>query len=242
MGSAPRSRRSSTSCVLHETLGVEWLTPDLFRFGASSLLNDVLLQLRSSAPASTGRPTSSRSTDGRTSRSRGADGLPRTGRLGLRTVARGARHRLVRGALRALHRRRAGLSAVALVVHDYLPVHRGAARRGRAGGREGRRRSRWRPRGRRSTLWTQLRGRRAREVHLPDRADRFRSARASSRSPSRWTAASRSRSRATSTFRSPRRTSSTTRAGPTSSSTRSPVVGRGRSASPRRSFPGTSRS
>ena len=33
-------------CVLHETLGEAWLTPDLFRFGASSLLNDVLLQLR----------------------------------------------------------------------------------------------------------------------------------------------------------------------------------------------------
>ena len=33
-------------CVLHETLGREWMTPDLFRFGASSLLNDVLLQLR----------------------------------------------------------------------------------------------------------------------------------------------------------------------------------------------------
>ena len=33
-------------CLLHETLGPDWLTPDLFRFGASSLLNDVLLQLR----------------------------------------------------------------------------------------------------------------------------------------------------------------------------------------------------
>ena len=32
--------------VLYETLGPEWLTPDLFRFGASSLLNDVLLQIR----------------------------------------------------------------------------------------------------------------------------------------------------------------------------------------------------
>jgi deoxyribose-phosphate aldolase len=32
--------------VLYETLGAEWLTPDLFRFGASSLLNDVLLQIR----------------------------------------------------------------------------------------------------------------------------------------------------------------------------------------------------
>jgi len=32
--------------VLYETLGGEWMTPDLFRFGASSLLNDVLMQLR----------------------------------------------------------------------------------------------------------------------------------------------------------------------------------------------------
>jgi deoxyribose-phosphate aldolase len=31
---------------LHETLGPEWLTPDLYRIGASSLLNDVLMQLR----------------------------------------------------------------------------------------------------------------------------------------------------------------------------------------------------
>ncbi len=31
---------------LHETLGVEWLTPELYRIGASSLLNDVLMQLR----------------------------------------------------------------------------------------------------------------------------------------------------------------------------------------------------
>jgi deoxyribose-phosphate aldolase len=32
--------------VLYETLGADWLTPDLFRFGASTLLNDVLLQIR----------------------------------------------------------------------------------------------------------------------------------------------------------------------------------------------------
>jgi deoxyribose-phosphate aldolase len=31
---------------LHETLGIEWLTPDLYRLGASSLLNDVLMQIR----------------------------------------------------------------------------------------------------------------------------------------------------------------------------------------------------
>ena len=27
-----------------ETVGEDWLTPDLFRFGASSLLNDVVMQ------------------------------------------------------------------------------------------------------------------------------------------------------------------------------------------------------
>ena len=32
--------------VLHETLGLDWMTPDLFRFGASTLLNDVLMQIR----------------------------------------------------------------------------------------------------------------------------------------------------------------------------------------------------
>ena len=32
--------------LVHETLGVDWLPPDLYRFGASSLLNDILMQLR----------------------------------------------------------------------------------------------------------------------------------------------------------------------------------------------------
>ena len=32
--------------LVNETLGPEWLTPDLYRLGASSLLNDVLMQLR----------------------------------------------------------------------------------------------------------------------------------------------------------------------------------------------------
>lgn len=32
-------------CMVNETLGPEWLTPDLFRFGASSLLNDLLKQI-----------------------------------------------------------------------------------------------------------------------------------------------------------------------------------------------------
>jgi deoxyribose-phosphate aldolase len=38
--------------VLYETLGPRWMTPDRFRFGASSLLNDVLMQIRKE---STGR-------------------------------------------------------------------------------------------------------------------------------------------------------------------------------------------
>ncbi len=31
---------------VHETLGPDWLTPDLYRIGASSLLNDILMQIR----------------------------------------------------------------------------------------------------------------------------------------------------------------------------------------------------
>jgi deoxyribose-phosphate aldolase len=32
--------------LVHETVGPDWLTPDRYRFGASSLLNDVLMQIR----------------------------------------------------------------------------------------------------------------------------------------------------------------------------------------------------
>jgi deoxyribose-phosphate aldolase len=31
--------------MLAETLGDDWMIPDLFRFGASTLLNDVLMQI-----------------------------------------------------------------------------------------------------------------------------------------------------------------------------------------------------
>ena len=43
--------------MVKETLGDDWLTPDLFRFGASSLLNDLLIQLEK---AKSGRYHSSR--------------------------------------------------------------------------------------------------------------------------------------------------------------------------------------
>ena len=32
-------------CLLNETMGDDWMNPDMFRFGASALLNDVLMQL-----------------------------------------------------------------------------------------------------------------------------------------------------------------------------------------------------
>jgi deoxyribose-phosphate aldolase len=31
--------------IVHETLGEEWLDPDMFRIGASSLVNDLLMQI-----------------------------------------------------------------------------------------------------------------------------------------------------------------------------------------------------
>ena len=40
----------------YETLGGDWLTPHLFRLGASSLLNDVLMQLRMQATGRYQRP------------------------------------------------------------------------------------------------------------------------------------------------------------------------------------------
>lgn len=42
--------------VLYETLGPRWMTPDLYRFGASSLLNDVLMQLRKERTGAYQRP------------------------------------------------------------------------------------------------------------------------------------------------------------------------------------------
>jgi len=41
-----RSTKEAISylCLVNETLGENWLTPDLFRIGASSLLNDLLMQ------------------------------------------------------------------------------------------------------------------------------------------------------------------------------------------------------
>jgi deoxyribose-phosphate aldolase len=42
--------------VLYETLGPRWMTPDRFRFGASSLLNDVLMQIEKERTGQYQRP------------------------------------------------------------------------------------------------------------------------------------------------------------------------------------------
>ena len=45
-GGIRASKQAIQNLVLvYETLGGEWMTPDLFRIGASSLLNDVLMQI-----------------------------------------------------------------------------------------------------------------------------------------------------------------------------------------------------
>ena len=49
--------------MVNETLGPDWLTPDRFRFGASTLLNDVLMQRTKLPPAATAAPTTSPWTD-----------------------------------------------------------------------------------------------------------------------------------------------------------------------------------
>jgi deoxyribose-phosphate aldolase len=46
-GGVRQAKQAIQNLVLvHETLGPDWLTPDLFRIGASTLLNDVLMQIR----------------------------------------------------------------------------------------------------------------------------------------------------------------------------------------------------
>jgi deoxyribose-phosphate aldolase len=46
-GGIRQSKQAIQHLVLvHETLGPAWLTPDLYRLGASSLLNDILMQIR----------------------------------------------------------------------------------------------------------------------------------------------------------------------------------------------------
>ena len=74
---------SNSKAALHrlvlvkETLGDEWLTPERFRLGASSLLNDLLMQYEKTETAATRGPRTSR-------RSNGNAGDTHPDRLGLR--------------------------------------------------------------------------------------------------------------------------------------------------------------
>ena len=52
--------------LVHETLGPDWLTPDLYRIGASSSLTTSSCNSARRRPACTSLPTTSRSTDRRT--------------------------------------------------------------------------------------------------------------------------------------------------------------------------------
>ena len=51
-----RERSARLSRHAAETLGDDWLTPDLFRFGASTLANDVLMQIANPGPRSAPPP------------------------------------------------------------------------------------------------------------------------------------------------------------------------------------------
>ncbi len=62
-GDPPGKAGGAVPVVLHETLGLAWMTPDLFRFGASTLLNDVLMQIRKQRTGRTSPWTTSRSTE-----------------------------------------------------------------------------------------------------------------------------------------------------------------------------------
>ena len=110
--------------LVNETAGEDWLDNHWFRFGASSLLNDLLMQRQKLSHRPLLRP---RLRDG---------GLITHGiRIRVRTGARvplGRRHRPV---VRPVHRRRVHRGRRRQGLQDRLPVHRGGPLRGRPGGR-----------------------------------------------------------------------------------------------------------
>ena len=149
---------------MKETLGDEWLTNERFRIGASSLLNDLLMQYQKT------RDRALRATRGLLE---GVDGgHPGTAhehRLGLRAGARVAGARAAARLVRAVHRRRVrgpgGRHARAVD----QPGDRGGGRRGRVRGRGGRA-ARGRGGARRSARLGRAQRPRARQVPVPRRA------------------------------------------------------------------------
>ena len=140
--------------IVDETLGPDWLTPDRFRLGASSLLNDVLMQIRRRGPAATRTRSTSRVTEARPS---AASSTPP------RPIARDRPAR-----------RRYGLSSAASgdeppSTTDDHPGERGGSPRS---GRRARRTSAppWPPRATLRERLVRPAAGRAREVPVPDRA------------------------------------------------------------------------
>ena len=151
--------------LVNETLGEEWLTPDRFRIGASSLLNDLLMQyehgLDRPLPAARGLLE-------------GVSAMTATAHahlpgLGVLAGAGGDRSPPAARSLRAVHRRRAAAARVRRVRADDQPRDRGAAGRGRRRPARRRRRAPSPRRARRCPRGGAARAR-ARQVRLPDRA------------------------------------------------------------------------
>ena len=229
--------------MVNETLGPDWLTPDRFRLGASSLLNDC-----SCSWPRTHRPLPVRRLLHQGLRPGHGRAAGTAGRAGAGPVRR---------AWTTRPRPRRPTTSSCGPTTGCSSAGGGSSRpRGRASRRSTRppRRSwpRWpRPARRTSTRPSRPPGPPTQGVvGLPgaERAKYLTGSRGSSRSGPgsspcwrRWTAASRSRSPATSTCPWPRPTSSTTPAGPTSSTTPSPAAARPRSGWPARSSRGTSR-
>ena len=231
--------------IVKETLGDAWLTPDLFRFGASTLLNDVLMQLEKERTGFYQASEDFRRTEDEEGARQREEGNVARSRfwksVGVRAGAGVAGSRQAEVALRALHRRQVAEAAIQKYFDTISPSTEEkiaevadadaadvdaavvAARRAH------------------EKYWAKMPGRNVQNTCFESHA-RCKKKRASSRSSNRWTAASRSKNLATSTFRSRQRTFFITRVGPTSSSTRFTVGARVRSASPDRSFRGISRS
>ena len=148
-GSGPPRMRCATSCWSPRPAAIEWLTPQWFRFGASSLLNDVLMQLEKqrtgALPTTDGlqlglKPRALPNGQDRP----GSAGVPRQVpeltlrvHLALRAGPREYRSRRDREPLRAVHRRCVRAAALRQALREHQPQHRTEARRRRTGEHQG---------------------------------------------------------------------------------------------------------
>ena len=133
--------------VVNETLGPEWLTPDWFRLGASSLLNDCLMQLARSHRPLPVRRLLHQGLGGpdrpwQCSQTAGERAPARFGGLEYEPSPRDDRPRLAPGRHGLLIGGRLVEPASGHALQDDQPRHRGSPGRGGRGRRRGRRRGR----------------------------------------------------------------------------------------------------